>query len=111
VNVLQEKYCFTGIPTDSQTETRFLKQPTSSFPPTDLPQPDWLFSEKRQEFDHHSARVISSGLIGADLAVEYLREKYRTNLSISTIRQASGHLFAFISHLGRDCLHQCDNSA
>jgi site-specific recombinase XerD len=99
VSVLQEKYGFIGIPSDSQTETRFFKQPTSSFLPTDLPPPDWWFSEKRQEFDHHSARIISSGLIGADLAVEYLREKYRSNLSISTIRQASYVVLSFLNFL------------
>lgn len=99
VSVLQEKYGFIGTPSNSQTETRFFKQPTSYFPPTDLPPPDWWFSEKRQEFDHHSARIISSGLIGADLAVEYLREIYRNNLSISTIRQASYVVLSFLNFL------------
>jgi integrase/recombinase XerD len=99
VSVLQEKYSSIGFPLDSQTETRFLKHPPPSLHQTDWSPINWHASKKRQEFDHHSARITNSGLIGADLAIEYLREKYRNNLSIATIKQAGYVILSFLYFL------------
>ena len=99
VSILQEKYSSIGFPLDSQTETRFLKHPPSFLHQTDWSPANWHANKKRQEFDYHSARITSSGLIGADLAVEYLREKYRNNLSIATIKQAGYVTLSFLDFL------------
>lgn len=56
-------------------------------------------SKRQQALDHFSARIIDSGLIGADVAVDYLRDKYRNNLTISTIKQAGYTTLLFLTFL------------
>ncbi len=38
-------------------------------------------------------------MIGADVAVEYLRDKYRNNLAMSTIKEAGGTVLSFLNFL------------
>ena len=72
-------------------------QPDPSFSfPLDLPPADWIKSPKRQALDHYSTRIMASGLTGADIAVEYLLDKYRHNLAMTTIKQASGVVLSFL---------------
>ena len=72
-------------------------RPAPSFPfPLDLPPADCIKSQKRQALDHHSARISASGLTGSDIAVEYLLDKYRHNLAMTTIKQASGVVLSFL---------------
>lgn len=72
-------------------------QPPPSFPfPLDLPPADWIKSPKRQALDNYSARITACGLTGADMAVEYLLDKYRNNLALNTIKQASGVVLSFL---------------
>jgi integrase/recombinase XerD len=59
----------------------------------------WQPGKRRRTLDRFSARLQNSGLIGADLAVEYLREKYTKNLAEATIGQAGGVSLYFLLFL------------
>jgi site-specific recombinase XerD len=100
VSAVQEKYSPISFLLDTQTKTEFPRHPLPSLPQTDWSAPDWLCaSKKRQDLEHYSGRLTSSGIIGADLAVEYLRDKYRNNRAIATIKQASGVILSFLHFL------------
>ena len=100
VSAVQEKYSPISFLWETQTKTDFPAPPPPSLPQTDWSAPDWLCtSKKRQAFDHHCGRLTSSGIIGADLAVEYLQDKYRNNRAIATIKQASGVILSFLHFL------------
>ena len=56
-------------------------------------------SKRRRALDRFSARITNSGLPGADLAIEYLQDKYRKNLAMSTIKEAGGTVLSFLTFL------------
>jgi len=101
VAVLQEKYNSINFPLDTPAEAKFLKHPPTSLPQTDWSPTDWHTNKKRQEFEHLSSRITGTGLIGADLAAGYIREKYRNNNSIATIKQASYVVLSFLHFLSK----------
>jgi hypothetical protein len=101
VAVLQEKYNSISFPLDTPAESKFLKSPPAPLPQTDRSPPDRQTNKKRQEFDHLSSRITGTGLIGADLAAGYIREKYRNNNSIATVKQASYVALSFLHFLNK----------
>lgn len=101
VDVLQEKYDSIGFPLDTPAGAKFLKHPPAPHPQTDRSPPDRLTNKKRQEFDHLSSRITGTGLIGADLAAGYIRDKYRNNNSIATIKQAGYLVLSFLHFLNK----------
>ena len=58
--------------------------------------------KKRKAVDHFSKRLTDTGLPGAPLAVEYLRDKYSKNLAIGTITQAGYVALSFLSFLNEN---------
>jgi len=99
--VLQEKYSSVNFPLDAPDEARFLRSPPSSPPQSDWSPPNGCTSKKHQEVDQLCFRLTGTGLIGADLAVTYLREKYRKNNSIFTIKQAAYVVLSFLQFLDK----------
>ncbi len=59
-------------------------------------------SPKRQVLFRCCSRLAASGLLGADIAVEYLYGKYIKNLSIHTIRQSGHVVLSFLRFLSND---------
>ena len=101
VGVLQEKYDSIRFPLDTPAEAKFLKHRPAPLPQTDRSPPDRHTNKKRQQFDHLSSRITGTGLIGADLAVGYIRGKYRNNNSIETIKQAGYVVLSFLHFLNK----------
>ncbi len=99
--VLQEKYSSVNFPLDAPDEARFLRSPPSSPPQSDWSPPNGCTSKKHQEVDQLCSRITGTGLVGADLAVSYLREKYRKNNSIFTIKQAAYVVLSFLQFLDK----------
>ena len=56
-------------------------------------------SKRRLTLDRCSARITDSGLIGADVAVEYLRHKYSKNHAMNTIREAGYTVWSLLVFL------------
>lgn len=52
-------------------------------------------NKRRQTTDRFSVRLLQSDLPGSDVAIEYIKEKYLSGLSVHTIRQAGGVILAF----------------
>lgn len=83
------------------------RQGTFPLAEPDLPFPDCCIplyhpeypDERRKTFARVSVRFSESDLPGADLVIEYLKEKYLSGMSKHTIRQAGGLLFSFFSLL------------
>jgi site-specific recombinase XerD len=69
-----------------------------NFPGTNS-QTAWAPSKRRQILDHLSARIIDRGLPGADIAIEYLRNKYSKNMSPNTLHQAGVVVLSFLNFL------------
>ena len=59
----------------------------------------WGIDQRRLALDHFSDRISNSGLSGRNIAVEYLKEKYRNNLAAATIRQSGAVVLSFLSFL------------
>jgi len=59
----------------------------------------WRPDKRRQALDRFSAKIANSSLLGADIAVEYLRDKYSKNLAIATITQAGAVVLSFLTFL------------
>jgi site-specific recombinase XerD len=81
-------------------DTASLAEPVISFKNSYslIYQPEF-YDERRQTVSRLSVRFTESDLPGADLAVEYLREKYLSGMSKHTIRQAGGVLLSFLHFL------------
>ncbi len=99
--VLQVKYNSVNFPLDAPDEARFLRSPPSSPSQADWSPPDGFISKKHQEVDRLCSRITGTGLTEADLAVTYLREKYRKNNSIFTIKQAAYVVLSFLQFLNK----------
>ncbi|WP_319588812.1 hypothetical protein [uncultured Desulfobulbus sp.] len=99
--VLQVKYNSVNFPLDAPDEARFLRSPPSSPSQSDWSPPDGCTSKKHQEVDQLCSRITGTGLTEADLAVTYLREKYRKNNSIFTIKQAAYVVLSFLQFLNK----------
>jgi len=93
-SVLQKHWPVTLPPTD-----RSLTLSPQFFSPITGSQSVRRPSKRRRALDRCSARIINSGLPGADLAVEYLQDKYRNNLAMSTIKDAGGTALSFLIFL------------
>ena len=50
----------------------------------------WRPSKRRRALDRFSVRLADSDLTGADIAIEYLQDKYSKNQAVDTITQAGG---------------------
>lgn len=96
--VQQKHRPVTLSPTD-RIKTGSLSSPPQFFSPIIDSQAVRRPSKRRRALDRFSARIINSGLPGADLAVEYLQGKYRNNLAMSTIKEAGGTVLSFLSFL------------
>jgi len=71
----------------------------------------WRPSKRRAVVDRFSDRLKKSQFTGAELAIEYLHEKYSHNLAAATIASAGGTILSFLSFLtesGTD-IHQVTN--
>ena len=94
ISVLQKHWPVTLSPTD-----RSLTPSPQFFSPITDSQAVRSPGKRRLALDRCSARIINSGLPGADLAVEYLQDKYRNNLAMSTIKDAGGTILSFLIFL------------
>ena len=56
-------------------------------------------SKRRRALDRFSDRLADSDLTGADIAIEYLRDKYSKNQAVDTITQAGGIILFFLTFL------------
>ena len=59
----------------------------------------WRPGKRRRILDRFCARLLDSGLPGADVAVEYLRDKYTKNLAGATIGQSGSVTLSFLIYL------------
>ena len=59
----------------------------------------WRPSKKRAVVDRFSDRLKKSQCTGAQLAIDYLHEKYSQNLAAATIASAGGVILSFLSFL------------
>jgi integrase/recombinase XerD len=56
-------------------------------------------SKRRRALDRFSVRLADSDLTGADIAIEYLQDKYSKNQAVDTITQAGGVILFFLTFL------------
>lgn len=97
---VQEKHWPVILSSEEQSATNSDRTPSQLFfSPTEGSPAVWRPDKRRQALDHFSVRIADSGLPGAGLAVEYLRDKYSKNLAISTITQAGGVVLSFLAFL------------
>lgn len=56
----------------------------------------WRPSKRRATLDRFCKRLEKSNVLGSDLAIAYLHEKYSHNLATATISQAGEVLLSFL---------------
>lgn len=79
------------------------KPPHPGFPhPVPNPQIYLPANKRRYVLNHFSGRLMATGYLGTDIAIEYLLGKYRTNQSVHTIRHAGGNILLFLSFLNKN---------
>ncbi len=86
-------------PFKPKIKKRTLTQPSLFFSPIAGSLAIWVPSKRRRGLDRYSLRLADSGLPGSEIAIEYLRDKYRNNLASSTINQAGGVVLSFLLFL------------
>lgn len=59
----------------------------------------WHPTKRRATLDRFCRRLEKSGVVGSDLAVAYLQEKYSHNFAASTLSQSGGVLLSFLQFL------------
>lgn len=59
----------------------------------------WRPTKRRATLDRFCRRLETSGVVGSDLAVAYLQEKYSHNLAAATLSQSGGVLLSFLQFL------------
>ena len=96
---VQQKHRPVTLPPTDRIKTGSLTPPPQFFSPITGSQSVRCPSKRRRALDRFSARIINSSLPGADLAVEYLQDKYRKNLAMSTIKEAGGTVLSFLIFL------------
>ena len=96
---VQKRHWPVTLPPTERIKTGSLAPPPLFFSPIAGSLAVWRPSKRRRALDRFSARITDSGLIGADVAVEYFRDKYRNNLAMSTIKEAGGTVLSFLNFL------------
>ena len=97
---VQEKHWPIILSSEEQSATNSDHTPSQFvFSQTEDPPSAWRPDKRRQALERFSARIADSGLLGSDIAVEYLRDKYSKNLAIGTITQAGAVVLSFLAFL------------
>ena len=75
--------------------------PELSFRTKNSPPSHYCADYKRHITHRCCSRLAASGLLGSDLAAEYLYAKYIKNLSVSSIKQSGRVILYFLGFLER----------
>ncbi len=97
----QENHWPVDLPPSQRTKKSKLAPPRLFFSPIAGSLAIWRPSKRRRALDRASKRLLDSELPGADLAVEYLRDKYTNNLTSGTIKEAGYLTLSFLTFLER----------
>jgi integrase/recombinase XerD len=101
----QERWPVTYRPSELLEASKNPSHPQLIFSPLLGVMEIWRPTKRRAAVDRFCDRLKTSQYTGADLAIEYLKEKYSHNMAISTIKQAGGVIlsfFAFLAESGTD---------
>lgn len=96
---IQERHWPVTLPPKEQPAPGSFSVPSQSFSPIAGSLAVWRPGKRRRILDRFSTRLLDSSLPGADIAVEYLRDKYTRNLAVSTIGQSGSVIFSFLIFL------------
>ena len=95
----QETHWPVFLPSSDQPTPDPFTPPKLFFSPIAGVLPVWQPGKRRRGLDRATARLRDTGFPGADVAVEYLRDKYTKNLTASTIDQSGRICLFFLTFL------------
>ena len=95
----QERWPVTHRPSERLEASKNPSHPELIFSPLLGIMEIWRPSKRRAAVDRFCDRLKANQYTGADLAIEYLREKYSHNMAVSTITQAGGVILSFLALL------------
>ena len=95
----QERWPVTHRPSERLEASKNPSHPELIFSPLLGVMEIWRPSKRRAAVDRFCDRLKASQYTGADLAIEYLREKYSHNMAVSTIKQSGGVILSFLAFL------------